>query len=72
MLRSTSDMAHIPQRTCVICRKKRAKNNLLRFILLPSNKIIYDLKQNLPSRGYYCCDDNDCLTKLDRWRKKRK
>ncbi|RLC48196.1 MAG: hypothetical protein DRH57_02630 [Candidatus Cloacimonadota bacterium] len=67
-----TNMKHIPQRSCVICRKTENKSNLLRFVLLSQNRIIFDLKQNLSRRGYYCCDDNSCLTKLNKWKMTRK
>ncbi|MCD4819886.1 MAG: DUF448 domain-containing protein [Candidatus Cloacimonetes bacterium] len=67
----SSNTGHIPQRSCVICRKKIKKKELLRFVIL-ENEIIFDQKMNLQKRGYYCCDDNLCLKKLVKWKSKVK
>ena len=60
----SSKAGHIPQRTCVVCRKKSEKKKLMRFVLLDS-EIVLDLNYKIEKRGYYVCDDNDCLQKLD-------
>ena len=67
----SSKAEHIPYRTCVICRKKEEKKNLLRFIIF-EKEIIFDLKKILKFRGYYICDDNKCLRKLAKWFQKKK
>lgn len=61
----SSNAGHVPQRTCVVCKKKVGKFQLLRFMLLGSD-VIFDLNCELDSRGYYVCNDNNCLQKLDR------
>lgn len=68
-----SHAGHIPQRTCVICRRKQNKNDLLRFVIWRKQPV-FDLTGNLQARGFYVCDENSCLEKIDRWviRKKRK
>lgn len=69
----SSHAEHVPLRTCVICRQKKDKNKLLRFIVVQGNPI-FDLKQKLQQRGYYVCDENVCISKLKKWisRKGRK
>ena len=65
----SSKAGHIPQRTCVVCRKKSEKKKLMRFVLLDS-EIVLDLNYKIEKRGYYVCDDNDCLQKLGKRVKK--
>ena len=60
----SSNAGNIPQRTCVVCRKKSEKNKLMRFVLLDS-EIVFDLNCDIEKRGYYACDDNSCLQKLE-------
>jgi len=75
MSNRSSKAGHIPQRSCVICRSKAEKKELMRFILLDA-EIVFDRNSILRKRGYYVCDLNNCLLKLDKWvsrmlRKKR-
>jgi len=62
----SSHAKHVPQRTCVVCRAKTSKRDLIRFIVVKGSPV-YDLKQKLPARGSYVCDDNGCLAKLEKW-----
>ena len=41
----------------------------MRFVLLNS-EIVFDLNCDIEKRGYYVCDDNDCLQKLEKRVKK--
>lgn len=62
--------AHEPIRSCVVCRKKDLQVNLLRFQVL-DNELIFDLKRKLPGRGFYVCDNNQCIEELTIWKKKK-
>jgi predicted RNA-binding protein YlxR (DUF448 family) len=62
---------HNPIRTCVICRKKDLKKNLLRFVII-NGEPVYDIKKVIAQRGFYVCDDNVCIGKVKKWIKKRK
>jgi hypothetical protein len=62
---------HIPYRTCVICRNKNEKKSMLRFVNSDGD-IVIDWKQRCGMRGYYTCDNNDCILSLERWLKKKK
>ena len=53
-------MRQAPQRTCVGCRRIRAKAQLLRITRTP-NGVRLDLDQRLPGRGAYLCHDPDCV-----------
>jgi len=65
----SSNAGHIPQRTCVVCRTKTDKKKLIRFVLLNS-EIVFDLNCKIEKHGYYVCDDNNCLQKLEKRVKK--
>lgn len=69
MSNRSSKAGHIPQRTCVVCRKKTEKKKLMRFVLL-DYEIVFDLNCDIEKRGYYACDDNSCLQKLEKRVKK--
>jgi len=71
MVNRNSRAGHKPLRTCVVCRKKLEKDNLIRFILI-EGEVIFDLGQRFPARGYYVCDENNCIEKLEKWVIKRK
>jgi len=59
---------NIPIRTCIGCRKKGAKNSLIRFTFALGKGIQLDRRQVLPGRGAYICRDLTCLEKA--WKKK--
>ena len=71
MVNKASNAGHIPERTCVICKKKNEKSNLIRFVI-KNNLIVFDYKQRMQNRGYYCCRTTNCKDKLEKWLKKRK
>lgn len=43
---------------------------MIRFQVIDNN-IAYDLKRKLQGRGYYVCDNNQCIEKLSIWKQKR-
>ena len=52
-----------PMRTCIACRKKKYKYELIRLVQ-DGDVIVPDRKKELPGRGAYMCDDVSCLKKL--------
>ncbi len=50
-----------PQRSCVVCRVKNNKENLIRLVKNPDGKVFLDTAKKLPGRGVYICPDLDCL-----------
>lgn len=66
MPNQASHAGHIAERTCVICRKKQAQMNLLRFVIFNS-KFVIDPHRSLAGKGYYCCQEAECLKKLEKW-----
>jgi|WetSurMetagenome_2_1015567.scaffolds.fasta_scaffold229311_2 uncharacterized protein len=67
----SSHAGHIPERSCVICKKKIDRSSLLKFVIL-SEQVIFDIKSQMMGRGYYICNDfdNRCLEHLDKWLEK--
>lgn len=53
---------HVPERTCVLCRKKRSKGELIRLVFKDGG-ILVDPEQKLGGRGAYLC--KDCFSKKD-------
>ena len=51
---------HIPQRTCVVCRKVRPKRELLRIVRTPAQSLIVDQTGKAAGRGAYVCADAAC------------
>lgn len=53
---------HVPERTCVLCRKKMPKGELIRHVF-KDGEIVVDPEQKLGGRGAYLC--KDCVFKRD-------
>jgi hypothetical protein len=53
---------HVPQRTCVGCRKVLPKRSLIRIVRTPDG-VLVDLKGKLPGRGAYLHDRRYCWEK---------
>jgi len=51
---------HIPQRTCVQCRKVRPKRELVRVVRSPQGTIEIDEKGKAAGRGAYLCRNRVC------------
>ena len=54
---------HIPQRTCVVCRRTFPKRELNRIIRNPQGDIQYDPSGKAAGRGAYLCQDLTCWEK---------
>ncbi|OAG27474.1 YlxR family protein [Thermodesulfatator autotrophicus] len=55
---------HVPQRSCIICKKKTAKHKLLRLALDEKGRVVLDKEYKQPGRGAYLCPDDSCVAKL--------
>lgn len=55
---------HKPQRTCVVCRQKRDKRNLLRLVRTAEDGVVVDLTGKRNGRGAYICDQSACWQTL--------
>mgnify|MGYP003681961434 CR=1 FL=1 len=51
---------HIPQRTCVACRQKKDKKDLIRLVHTESGAVEVDMPAKEPGRGAYLCPKKDC------------
>ena len=54
-------MKHQPERSCIGCRKKSAKDTLLRIVRMPDGDYRMDRKGTLAGRGAYLCRNTACL-----------
>ncbi len=52
-----------PQRTCVACRRSKAQDELVRYVVAPDGTLLVDYRHRLPGRGAYTCIDLNCLRK---------
>ena len=53
---------HIPIRTCISCRTKRDKRDLLRLVIDHDGMI--SINQLAPGRGVYVCAQDECVERL--------
>jgi uncharacterized protein len=51
---------HIPQRTCVICRRVLSKRELTRVVRTPNAGVQIDPTGKLAGRGAYLCSTPSC------------
>ncbi len=54
-------MGHRPERTCVVCRKKCYKDELLRLVRTPAGNLEIDTLQKISGRGAYVCPTRSCV-----------
>ena len=57
-------MKKIPMRTCVMCKNKVAKNQLLRIVRTPEGVIEFDPTGKKNGRGAYLCRNAECIEKI--------
>ena len=55
---------HVPQRTCVACRRKLDKRRLTRIVRSVEDGVVVDPSGKQNGRGSYLCDDRDCWDKV--------
>jgi predicted RNA-binding protein YlxR (DUF448 family) len=51
---------HIPQRTCIACRRKLDKRRLTRVVRTAEEGVIVDPSGKRNGRGAYLCDEGSC------------
>ncbi len=51
---------HIPQRTCVACRKVKAKRELIRIVRISDGNVEVDTTGKKAGRGAYLCRVQEC------------
>ena len=56
-------MKKIPQRTCIGCKEKKDKKDLIRIVKDKEGNITLDKTGRSNGRGAYICDNIQCLEK---------
>ena len=51
---------HVPQRTCVGCRRTWAKRDFVRVVRTSEGRVEVDPSGKKPGRGAYLCRDSGC------------
>ena len=59
-MRSISIRKHIPQRTCVACRKVKTKQELIRLVRVSDGSVEVDTDGKKAGRGAYLCRSQGC------------
>ena len=55
--------SHIPERTCLGCRRRGPKESFIRIARFPSGEVVVDECGRMPGRGAYICRSAECLVK---------
>ena len=58
--RQTSRPKHVPQRTCIACRKIDTKRGLTRLVRLADGHVAIDPSGKRAGRGAYLCAERGC------------
>ena len=53
-------MKEIKTRMCVVCRTRRQKGELSRFVIV-DDEIRHDKEQKIMARGFYICKEEQCI-----------
>ena len=56
-------------RTCIGCREKKDKYELIRIVCNKNNEITVDFKQKSSGRGAYICKNVNCFDKVQKGNK---
>jgi uncharacterized protein len=51
---------HVPQRTCIACRKTGIKRELIRLVRVAEKGVEVDFTRKKSGRGAYLCPDRKC------------
>jgi predicted RNA-binding protein YlxR (DUF448 family) len=55
---------HIPQRTCIVCRQKLDKRQLIRIVRTQHEGVVVDETGKRNGRGAYLCYQPECWDKI--------
>lgn len=59
--------SEVPERTCLACRRRRPKSELIRIVRSPSGDVEVDPAGTAEGRGAYVCqDDQECRKGISR------
>jgi len=54
-------VSHAPTRTCLGCRQRRAKGELVRLVRAGDGEVVVDAGGSRPGRGAYVCAVPECV-----------
>jgi len=54
-------VSHVPTRTCLGCRRRRAKRELVRLARRGDGSVVVDVRGVQPGRGAYVCGVSECV-----------
>lgn len=54
-------MKHIPERSCIVCRRKAPKSEFIRIVRKSDGTIVLDEKGTEAGRGAYVCKSAKCI-----------
>lgn len=57
---SSHSVKHVPERTCVACRRVKAKRELVRLVCIADGIIDVDIGGKKAGRGAYLCPTQQC------------
>jgi len=66
-----SNAGYRAERSCVVCKKKIDRDQLLKFFIL-RDKVVFDIANCLSCSKRYICHNQQCLEGLSKWRKKKR
>lgn len=58
---------HVPQRSCVVCRRQFDKRRMTRIVRTPDSGVVVDPTGKQSGRGAYLCDQIACWDKALRY-----
>lgn len=64
-----SEEKSLPERSCLVCRAKKNKQELFRLAKVSENIYVYDKDYKKQVRGAYVCKSLECLGKLSKHKK---
>ncbi len=64
-----SKKGHAPVRTCIGCREKKKKEEMIWMIQSPAGVVVVNGKKPHQGRGFYLCPDLRCLSMAKKRRK---
>jgi len=64
-----SKRGHVPIRTCIGCREKKKKEEMVWLAQSPEGPVVVNEKKPHQGRGFYLCPDLRCLNMAKKKRK---
>jgi uncharacterized protein len=61
MVTVTGKEKHIPERVCIVCKKKSTKNELIRLVKTRKGTVEVEDNGILWGKGIYICNNEECV-----------